>query len=126
MSHNQYLPKGKTAKKNAKLLRKNMTAEERRLWYDYLKGCPYTFYRQYVVLDYILDFFCPSARLAVELDGSQHYEPEKMLADTRRTAELNTYGIEVLRYTNTDIKHHFNVVCEDIYNRTESRIKALK
>ena len=126
MSEKQYLPKGKTAKKNAKLLRKNMTAEERHLWYDYLKDCPYTFHRQYVALDYILDFFCPSARLGVELDGSQHYEPEKMLDDARRTAELNTYGIEVLRYTNADIKHRFNSVCEDIYNRTKSRMNTIK
>ena len=117
MSHNQYLPKGKTAKKNAKLLRKNMTAEERRLWYDYLKGCPYTFHRQYVVLDYILDFFCPSARLAVELDGSQHYESGGTTSDRERDYALNQLGITVVRYSNSDINRNFDGVCADLLRR---------
>ena len=57
-------------------LRKNMTDAERKLWYEYLRPCPYKFTRQKSVGPYILDFYCASAQLAVEIDGSQHYEPQ--------------------------------------------------
>jgi very-short-patch-repair endonuclease len=53
-----------------------MTKEERRLWYEYLKNYPKQFRRQVTCDRYILDFYCAAAKLAVELDGSQHYDPE--------------------------------------------------
>ena len=98
----------------AKNLRKAMTPEERHLWYDFLREYPVRFYRQKVIGNYIVDFYCPDKKLVIELDGSQHYEQDKMLADEIRTKELNTYSITVLCFSNKDIKENFRGVCEQI------------
>ena len=100
---------------NARKLRNNMTPEERHLWYDCLKQLPMTVNRQKVIGRYIVDFYCASARIVIELDGGQHYEPEAMEADRVRDAYLNSLGLTVLRYTNADIHHRFREVCDDIY-----------
>ena len=99
---------------NAKTLRKSMTKQERHLWYDYLKSLPVTVNRQKVVGQYILDFYCAQAKIAIELDGSQHYDEEGKAADAIREAYLNSLGITVLRYSNSDITRNFEGVCEDI------------
>lgn len=64
----------------ARKLRKDMTREERHLWYDFLREYPIRFLRQKVIGSYVVDFYCAAAKLVVELDGSQHYE-EKGIAD---------------------------------------------
>ena len=68
----------------AQELRKNMTKEERKLWYEYLRNYPYRFRRQVAFGNYILDFYCASAKLAVDLDGSQHYESAGQQYDRER------------------------------------------
>ena len=98
----------------SKMLRRNMTKEERRLWYDFLKKLPQTVNRQKVVGNYILDFYCAQAKIAIELDGSQHYEKDAREKDRVRDAFLNEQGIKVLRYTNIDINSNFDEVCYDI------------
>ena len=100
---------------NAQKLRRNMTKEERHLWYDFLKGLPVTFCRQKVIGSYITDFYCAKAKLVIELDGSQHYNEKGMEADTERDAYMQSLGIRVKRYTNADIHDRFECVCEDIY-----------
>ena len=100
--------------KNSRLLRKNMTKEERHLWYDFLKALPQTVHRQKVIGSYIVDFYCASSKLVIELDGSQHYESEGQMADAVRDAFLRGLGLTVLRYSNRDIKENFNGVCQDI------------
>ena len=108
----------KTANKNltnlSKTLRKNMTKEERHLWYDFLKKLPYTFNRQKTIGNYIVDFYCASAKIVIELDGSQHYSDESREKDTERDNYLNSLGIKVLRYTNYEFNRNFNGVCSDI------------
>ena len=94
-----------------------MTKEERKLWYDFLKGLPVTVNRQKTMGNYIVDFYCAEARLVIELDGSQHYEEEGRAADERRDAYLNALGLTVVRYSNRDIRRNFNGVCEDIMKR---------
>ena len=101
---------------NAKTLRKNMTKEERHLWYDFLKTLPITVNRQKVIGNYIIDFYIASAKIVVELDGSQHYEDKGIANDTKRDAFLNDLGIKVLRYSNLDVNQRFESVCEDILN----------
>lgn len=118
----QYLPKNKKAKQLARTLRKNMTKEERHLWYDFLRGYKPSFHRQYVVEGFIVDFFCPSARLAIELDGSQHYEADSVKKDELRTSGIESFGIAVARYTNLDIRQRFNEVCADIDCKVKQRI----
>ena len=103
--------------KNAKVLRKNMTKEERHLWYDFLKSLPVMVHRQKGIGNYIVDFYIAKAKLVVELDGSQHYEEEGVRADEVRDAYLASLGITVLRYSNADINCRFQAVCEDIWNR---------
>ena len=114
----------------AKELRKNMTKEEKHLWYDYLKPYRQTFgiafTRQKVFGNYILDFYCPKAKLAIELDGSQHYEEDALCYDKKRTTYLDKHGIVVLRYTNRDIHTRFKEVCDDIDSYVKRRINALQ
>ena len=95
-------------------LRKEMTKEERHLWYDFLKSLPITINRQKVVGNYILDFYCAKEKTAIELDGSQHFEKEVMDKDVERDAYLKEQGIKVLRYSNYDINRNFEAVCRDI------------
>ena len=98
----------------AQKLRKEMTKEEKQLWYQYLRSYPYQFRRQVTFGQYILDFYCARAKLAIELDGSQHYDPEKMQADQVRTQFLNANGIYVLRIPNNAIWENLSGVCQYI------------
>ena len=98
----------------AKELRKNMTKEERHLWYDFLRLYPVRFLRQKVLGHYIVDFYCASAKLVVELDGSQHFEQEGLLYDQQRTAYLEQFGLQILRIANNDVTRNFSGVCEYI------------
>jgi very-short-patch-repair endonuclease len=99
---------------NAKELRKNMTPEERRLWYDFLRGYPVRFLRQKVVDNYILDFYCSDARLCVEIDGNQHESAGNREHDAIRSGELGQLGIIVIRFTNDEIQYRFDEVCKRI------------
>ena len=100
--------------KKSQALRKNMTPQERRLWYCFLKSYRPRFYRQKPMLSYILDFYCPKARAAIELDGSQHNEEEALTYDEKREQALRNIGIVVLRYTNRQINESFADVCQNI------------
>ena len=106
---------------NAKSLRKTMTKEERRLWYDCLKLLPVTVNRQKVIGRYIVDFYCAAAKVVIELDGSQHYEDAALAADRERDAYLNSLGLTVLRYTNLQVNREFDAVCEDVYRHIVQR-----
>ena len=101
-------------KNNAQTLRKNMTKEEAHLWYQFLCRYPLRFRRQYVIGNYIADFYCHQAKLVVELDGSQHYSPEEMEYDQKRTVFLQMQGLSVLRFSNLDVMRRFRDVCEAI------------
>ena len=96
---------------NARNLRKNMTKEERHLWYDFLRNYPVRFMRQRVIGNYIVDFYCAQAKLVVELDGSQHYEAECVKKDEERTAFLKSFGLSVLRIPNNEVNSNFEGVC---------------
>lgn len=99
---------------NAKTLRKNMTEEERKLWYKFLKTLSYHVSRQKVLGNYIVDFYCASSKVIIELDGSQHYEEKGIEADKLRDKYFSDNGFKVLRYSNLDINSNFENVCEDI------------
>ena len=101
-------------KKNAQALRKSLTKEEAQLWYQFLCRYPLRFRRQYVIGNYIADFYCHQAKLVVELDGSQHVTPEEMEYDTKRTKYLESLGLKVLRFSNLDVLKQFHSVCETI------------
>ena len=101
---------------NAKILRKQMTKEERHLWYDYLKSLPMTVHRQKVIGSYIVDFYIASLKIVIELDGSQHYQKEGVEKDAERDAYLLSQGMTILRYSNGDVNRNFHGVCQDIWN----------
>ena len=100
----------------AKELRKNMTGEERHLWYDYLRKCEVRFLRQKVIDNYIVDFYCSKLNLIIELDGSQHYEEKGLKYDRIRTQKLETRQLTVIRIPNNEIWNNFDGVCEYIDN----------
>ena len=100
-----------------------MTKEERHLWYDYLKDYPEHIYRQRIVGGYIVDFYCASAQLVIELDGSQHYDGRKNTYDAERTKYLEGLGLAVLRIPNNEVFGNFDGVCEFIHRMIQRRIK---
>ena len=99
---------------NAKDLRKNMTKEERHLWYDFLRTYPVKFVRQKVLGKYIADFYCAAVNLVIELDGSQHYQEVGLKYDAVRTEFLQDYGIQVIRIPNNMVNNNFSGVCKYI------------
>ncbi|MBR5293415.1 MAG: endonuclease domain-containing protein [Oscillospiraceae bacterium] len=106
---------------NAQNLRKNQTKEEGLLWYRFLCRYPVKFRRQYIIGNYIVDFYCHGAKLAVELDGSQHYDPAEAEKDRARTAYLESLGLRVLRFSNLDVLRRFEDVCAEIDRTAKSR-----
>ena len=98
----------------AKQLRKEMTKEERHLWYDFLRTYPVRFSRQKVLGKYIADFYSAEAKLVIELDGSQHYEDDNLEKDAERTAFLEGYGLTIIRIPNNEVSRNFRDVCEYI------------
>jgi very-short-patch-repair endonuclease len=93
-----------------------MTQPEQKLWY-YLRGGQlkgYKFRRQYGFLNYILDFYCVVAKLAIEVDGDSHYNPNVQEQDSIRTIVLEKAGIKVLRFTNNDINTNIEGVVSSI------------
>ena len=111
----------KKLKATAQALRKNMTKEEAHLWYQFLCRYELRFRRQYMIGNYIADFYCHKARLVVELDGSQHCAPEEIQYDRERTAYLQSQGLEVIRFSNLDVTHRFEDVCAAIDLKAKER-----
>ena len=98
----------------AKQLRKEMTKEERHLWYDFLRTHPVRFSRQKILGKYIADFYSAETKLVIELDGSQHYEDGNAEKDSERTVFLEEYGLTVIRIPNNEVNSNFRGVCEYI------------
>ena len=106
----------------ARMLRKNMTKEEKHLWYDFLRTYPVRFLRQKVLGKYIVDFYCAKAKLVVELDGSGHCTELGRQYDAERTAFLEEYGLTVLRISNLEIHNNFRGVCNYIHHTVEQSL----
>ena len=106
---------------HARSLRKEMTKEERHLWYDFLRYCRPRFRKQEIIANFIIDFFCHDAQLAIELDGSQHCEPDAIQYDLHRTSHLNAMGITLVRFSNLDVQRNFRGVCDQILSILENR-----
>ena len=126
-----YIPYNKKYNERAKILRKDMTQEERKLWYMFLKNHTERFLRQKVIDNYIVDFYCPKKKLIIELDGSQHYTTEGIEYDKIRTELLNSYNLKVIRFSNLEINRQFKEVCElincNLYKNPQSlRDSSLK
>lgn len=120
------LPYNKNNIKKAKELRKNATPWENKLWYEFLSSYPIRFQRQKAIGNYIVDFYCAKAKLAVELDGSGHFYEQKRQEDKNRTKGLEKIGLQVIRFNNLDINNNFYEVCQAIDREVNNRIEELK
>ncbi len=120
------IPYNKKLVSNARTLRKNMTPEEKHLWYDFLKRLPHTVKRQHNIENYIVDFYIPEKKIVIEVDGIQHYSLDNLEADRKRDEALAVWGITVLRYSNKSINECFYDVAQDILDKLELTFSDLK
>jgi very-short-patch-repair endonuclease len=109
-----HLPYNPNLIDRAKELRKNLTPAEKKLWYDYLRNFKYRVLRQRPIDHFIVDFYCPSLKLVIEVDGDSHFTEEAEAADRERTQQLEGYGIRVIRFTNQEVLKDFESVCRSI------------
>ena len=100
-----------------------MTPHERKLWHLFLRKYPLKIYKQRIIDRYIVDFYCASAKLVIEVDGSQHYASQGMAYDAERSVFLSSLGLEVLRFSNRDIDRDFHGVCEQIDITIQNRLQ---
>ena len=118
------IPRNKNLKQISNDLRNNATKQENHLWYDFLRNYPLQFYRQKIIGPYIVDFYCPKAKLIIELDGMQHYEKDAIVYDNNRTKAFEELNLCVIRFSNYEIDNNFESVCEKINKKvTELMIK---
>ena len=108
------IPKDTSQLETARRLRREMTPHERKLWYLFLRKYPVKICKQRIIGRFIVDFYCASAKLVIELDGSQHYEDSNVVKDAERTAFLEGYGLTVIRIPNNEVMRNFRGVCEYI------------
>ena len=120
------IPYNKKLVSNARTLRKNMTPEEKHLWYDFLKRLPVNIRRQHNIENHIVDFYIAERKIVIEVDGRQHLLPEHKEANNQRDAVISSWGIVVLRYPNDSIRNNFNTVAEDILKHLELDYSDLK
>lgn len=106
----------------AKNLRKKATPQEKHLWYDFLKDYDTKFQRQKAIGEYIVDFYCPSLKIAIEIDGNQHYSKEGIDKDKIRTEAINKQGVQIIRIPNKLIDKDFTSTCEYL----DAEIKKVK
>ena len=109
-----HIPYNRDLVSNARKLRKQMTPQERHLWYDFLCTYPVKIYRQRVISNFIVDFYCASAKLVIEIDGAQHFEAQGIAYDAERTSILQSLGLLVVRYSNREVDRNFDGVCTDL------------
>ena len=120
------IPYNKNLVSNARELRKNMTPEERHLWYDFFKKIPLNVKRQHNIENYIVDFYIAERKIVIEVDGLQHLSPENKESDDKRDKALADWGIKVLRYSNESIRKSFSVVVADILDKLGLNFTDLK
>ena len=120
------LPYDRRLNSRAKHLRHEMTQQERKLWFGFLRDYPIKIYKQRVIEFFIVDFYCAEAKLVIELDGSQHYEDRNIKKDADRTAFLEGYGLRVIRIPNNDVGRNFCGVCEYIDAAVKQSLSQLR
>ncbi len=109
-----HLPYNRKLVKRAKDLRRNMTAAEKKIWYEFLRLQSVRVLRQRPIDNYIVDFYCASAKLVIEIDGNTHSTEQEKEYDEIRTKVLEGYGLKVIRFTNDEVLNDFEYVCEKL------------
>ena len=106
----------------ARELRRNLTPQEKRLWYRFLRTYPVKIYKQRIIESFIADFYCASAKLVIEIDGSQHFTSQGKAYDEERSMIMSQYGIKTIRFSNADVDRRFQSVCACIHEEIQNRI----
>ena len=119
----EYTGYNKNLREVSKKLRKNMTPQEKHLWYDFLSKHNIKFVKQRPIGRFVADFYCSKAKLVIEIDGSQHYTDEGKNYDEFRTEIINKYGVKVVRFSNYDIDNNFEGVCAEIEREIKDRLQ---
>ena len=125
MNRRKPLPTNESLKKYDVEMRKNQTDEEKKVWYQILKGRTPKFHRQRIIGNYIVDFYCPQLRLAIEIDGYQHFYEENIEYDNKRTEYIESQDIYILRFENTEVNKDIEYVRFIIDNACDARIKGI-
>ena len=125
MDRHKPLPLNENLRQYANEMRKNLTPEERRIWFGYLRHLKPNFHRQRIIGNYIVDFYCPKLNLVIEIDGLQHFEEENIVYDNKRTDYLESLGFSVLRIDNQDVNYDYNYAIFKIREACESKSKEL-
>ena len=112
--NNFYLPYNSDLVAKAREMRKNMTAAEKKLWYGYLRDFKFRVLRQRPIAYFIVDFYCAALKLVIEVDGDSHFTKAGQVYDAQRTCILESYGLRVIRFTNDEVIHNFEAVCDRI------------
>ena len=120
VSSNFHLPYNKHLVTRAKELRRNMTAAEKKLWYECLRTFPLRVLRQKPIDNFIVDFYCAKLKLVIEVDGESHCTDAAKVKDEERTKILQGYGLTVIRFTNNDVLESCEDVCQSIHSLIES------
>ena len=110
MKQKDRLPKNNKMLETARALRREMTPQEHKLWYAFLKDYPIKIYKQRIIVSYIVDFYCAKVKLVIELDGPIHKHEQNIQHDTNRDERLKSYGLEILRIPNAKIDSDFGQV----------------
>ena len=111
-SNNFHLPYNLDLVTKARELRKNMTPTEKKLWYGYLRSFKFRVLRQRPIAFFIVDFYCAALKLVIEVDGDSHFTEAGQAYDAERTSILEGYGLKVIRFTNDEVLHDFEAVCD--------------
>ncbi len=115
-------------KEPAKALRKSMTDAEKALWRKVRRKQVYglQFYRQKPLLSFIVDFYCPQAKLVIELDGAQHFKPDHQLKDQARNGQLAALGLRVLRFDNLQVLKEMDAVMAVIWREVGVAVNTME
>ena len=116
------VPKNSNMLSRARELRRDMTPQESKLWYQFLRRYPVKIYKQRIIESFIADFYCSRAQLVIELDGAQHTTEQGRQYDSERSSIFSQYGLEVIRFSNHEVDFQFEAVCERIHQVIQSRL----
>lgn len=119
------LPYNPGLKDYARDMRNNSTKGEIKFWCELLRGrkSGYQFYRQRPLLNYIVDFYCASLKLVIEIDGTSHLDKQEY--DANRDQELGTLGLKVIHYNDMNVLHNFHLIESDFKKQLEIRKQEL-
>jgi len=109
------LPYTRKTVARAQEMRRAMTRAEQRLWFECLQKFPHRVLRQRPILGFVVDFYCPTLKLVIEVDDESHFTPEGQAYDLERTQKLEGLGLKVLRFSNLEATQNLEGVRKQLH-----------